>query len=61
MMKEREMNTDTIWNELAVSGRSVVGSDALRYQLLDEASDEGVRLEFRQRVTGGTVVYLRRA
>lgn len=54
------MNTDTIWNELAVSGRSVVDSDALRYRLLDEASDEGVRLEFRQRVTGGTVVYLRR-
>ena len=54
------MNTDLIWNELTKTGRAAVVGNTFRSQLLDEAREEGVRLEFRDRVTGGTVIYLRR-
>jgi hypothetical protein len=57
------MNTDHIWNDIAVNGQCVLGFTVLqdlRDQLLDEAMEEGVRLEFRRRETGGTVIYLRR-
>jgi len=54
------MNTDLIWNELTKTGRAAVVGNTFRSQLLDEAREEGVRLEFRDRVTGGCVVYIRR-
>jgi hypothetical protein len=73
MMKEREMNTNGIWNELAETGRASIETVSafdrnrefiipydLRQQLQNEARKEGVRLEFRVRKTGGACVYLRR-